>query len=53
VETKEVLDDEQTATTVATITPDGRGQHVWEVKSSKVGGESVPPRKVTFRRAPE
>jgi uncharacterized protein (TIGR02246 family) len=53
VETKEVMDDEQTATTVATLTPAGRGQHVWEVKSSKVGDESVAPRKVTFRRAPE
>jgi hypothetical protein len=53
VETKEIMDDEQTATTVAMITPDGRGQHVWEVKSSKVGDETVPPQRVTFRRAPE
>jgi ketosteroid isomerase-like protein len=53
VETKEVMEDEKPATTLATITPAGRGQHVWEVKSSKVGDQSVPPRRVTFRLAPE
>jgi len=53
IETKEVMGDGKPATTSAIVTPDGEGQYVWEVKNSKVGDQSVPPRRVKFTRAPD
>jgi uncharacterized protein (TIGR02246 family) len=53
VETTEVMDDGGEALTVAVITRVGDDRHTWEVKSSKIGGESVPSRRVEFKRAAE
>ncbi len=53
VETTEVMGDGKKASTSSIMTPRGDDQYVWEVKSSKVGNEKVPPRRVEFTRAPE
>jgi len=53
VETTEVMSDDKPATTSAVITPISNEQFVWEVKSSKVGDQDVPSRRIEFTRAPE
>jgi uncharacterized protein (TIGR02246 family) len=53
VETKETMADGTSAFTTAVLTRQGEKELLWEVKSSKVGGQVVPPRRVKFTRAPE
>jgi uncharacterized protein (TIGR02246 family) len=53
IETTDVTADGKKATTSAIVTRAGDDQYVWEVKSSKVGDQNVPQRRVQFTRAPE
>jgi uncharacterized protein (TIGR02246 family) len=53
VETKETMADGKSASTSTVVTRQGKKQFLWEVKSSKVDGQVVSPRRVTFKRAPE
>ena len=53
VETTEVMGDGKKASTLAAVTPGGDGHYVWEVRSSKIGNQNVPSRRVKFTRTPE
>jgi uncharacterized protein (TIGR02246 family) len=51
VKTKEVMPNGEKLTTSAVYIPEGGRRFVWEAAGAKVGSESVPPRRMEFKRA--
>lgn len=53
VEMADVLSNGEKTTVSAVYIPSGDGRFVWESGGAKLEGESVPPRRVEFKRAAE
>jgi uncharacterized protein (TIGR02246 family) len=53
VETKEVMADGSEALTTASVTPSDGEHFLWNVTRSKVGDQSLPLRRIKFKRAVE